>query len=343
MRGEKHPPVAELERPFQNAFPFAATSALIDMLYSLFQIAAGLVLLYGGAEGLVRGSAALALRAGLTPLVVGLTVVAFGTSSPELVVSVQAALAGRGDLAVGNVVGSNIGNVALILGLSVLIRSMAVKAQLLRLDVPVMVVVSVLLWGLLSDGRLGRPEGLVLVVGVVAYTLFNLWQARRETAAAQRAGEAGLPPPQGPLWRDALFIAGGLALLVLGANLLVDGSVDVARRFGLSEAVIGLTIVAIGTSMPELATSVVAAFRGEGDIAIGNVVGSNIFNVLGILGAAALVQPLEIEGISPVDLAAMTLVAALLLPLMRTGFRLVRWEGGLLLALYAAYVHYVLS
>ena len=312
------------------------------MGYSLFQIAVGLVLLYGGAEGLVRGSAALALRAGLTPLVVGLTVVAFGTSSPELVVSVQAALAGRGDLAVGNVVGSNIGNVALILGLSVVIRAMEVKAQLLRLDVPVMVGVSALLWALLSDGGLGRIEGAALVVGAVAYTLFNLWQARRETAAAQSVGEAVLPPPRGPLWRDVLFIGGGLALLVFGAHFLVGGAVDVARQLGLSEAVIGLTIVAIGTSMPELATSVVAALRGEGDLAIGNVVGSNVFNVLGILGAAAVVRPLEIGGISPIDLAAMTFLAALLLPLMRTGFRLVRWEGGLLLALYAAYVYYLL-
>ena len=311
-------------------------------MYSFLQIAAGLVLLFGGAEGLVRGSAALALRAGLTPLVVGLTVVAFGTSSPEMVVSVQAALAGRGDLAVGNVVGSNIGNVALILGLSVLIRTMGVRAQLLRLDVPVMVAVSVLLWWLLGDGALGRPEGLVLAGGVVAYTLFNLWQARRETSAAQSVGEAVLPDPRRPLWRDVVFIVGGLALLVVGADLLVEGAVAVARRLGLSEAVIGLTIVAVGTSMPELATSVVAAFRGEGDIAIGNVVGSNIFNVLGILGTAALVRPLRIEGISPVDLAAMTLVAILLLPLMRTGFRLVRWEGGLLLAFYAAYVYYLL-
>jgi len=308
------------------------------MLLTLLALAAGLVLLYFGAERLVHGAASLALRFGLTPLVVGLTVVAFGTSAPELVVSVGSALEGRGGLAIGNVVGSNIVNVALILGLSVLIRPALVKTQLLRLDVPLMIAASALLFVLLLDGVLNRVEGAFLFAGLIAYTGFNIWQSRREQAAVQTDLAEVLPTPSGSVGRDVGWVAVGLVVLVVGAQFLVSGAVSIAEAAGLSEAFIGLTIVAIGTSLPELATSVVAALRGEGDIAVGNVVGSNVFNLLGILGLSSMLAPLERGGIAVFDLGAMLFLALLLVPLMRSGFQLARWEGGLLMACYAVYV-----
>ncbi len=312
------------------------------MLIDLVLILVGLVVLTGGAEGLVRGGAALALRLGITPLAVGLTVVAFGTSSPELVVSLSTALDGRGDLAVGNVVGSNIFNVAFILGVAALVRPAAAHAQVVRVDVPIVIASSALLVALLADGRLGAIEGTVLLAGAGAYTGYTLWAARREAPAIQaEAGEA-MPDASGPLWRDAAYVAGGLVLLVAGARMLVTGAVSIAEAAGLSEAVIGLTILAAGTSLPELATSVVAALRGQSDIAIGNVVGSNIFNVLGILGVTAIVSPLDPGGIGPVDLGVMMALAVALLPLLRTGFRLDRVEGALLLLAYVGYTTYLL-
>ncbi len=313
------------------------------MILSLLSIALGLALLYVGAEGLVRGSAALALRLGLTPLVVGLTVVAFGTSSPELVVSLQAALSDNGAIAIGNVVGSNICNVALILGLSALIRPLKVHTQLLRFDVPLVVVASVLLALLLLDGALGRLEGALLTTGIVSYTGYILWKARTMNSGLQEEFAEALPARQGALWRHVAFVVGGLGLLVVGANLLVKGAVAVAETLGLSKAFIGLTIVALGTSLPEMATSLVAAVRREGDIAVGNIVGSNVFNILAILGLSSLAHPLHTQGVAMTDLIVMTAFAALMLPLMRTGFRLVRWEGALLLALYVGYVGWLLA
>ncbi len=313
------------------------------MTLSLLSIALGLVLLYVGAEGLVRGSAALALRLGLTPLVVGLTVVAFGTSSPELVVSLQAALSDNGAIAIGNVVGSNICNVALILGLSALIRPLKVHTQLLRFDVPLVVVASVLLALLLLDGALGRLEGALLTTGIVSYTGYILWKARTMNSGLQEEFAEALPARQGALWRHVAFVVGGLGLLVVGANLLVKGAVAVAETLGLSKAFIGLTIVALGTSLPEMATSLVAAVRREGDIAVGNIVGSNVFNILAILGLSSLAHPLQTQGVAMTDLVVMTAFAVLMLPLMRTGFQLVRWEGALLLALYVGYVGWLLG
>ncbi|PAP77100.1 calcium/sodium antiporter [Rubrivirga marina] len=312
------------------------------MLLDLLLIAVGLVVLTGGAEGLVRGGAALALRLGLTPLAVGLTVVAFGTSSPELVVSLSAALQGQGDLAVGNVVGSNIFNVAFILGVAALVRPAAAHAQVIRVDVPIVIGSSLLLCALLLDGRLGALEGTVLLAGAGAYTAYTLWAARREAPEVQAEAGGALPDADGPLWRDLAFVVGGLVLLVAGARMLVTGAVSIAEAAGLSEAIIGLTILAAGTSLPELATSVVAALRGQSDIAIGNVVGSNIFNVLGILGVTSLVRPLAPGGIGPVDLGVMLVLAIALLPLLRTGFRLDRLEGALLLLSYVGYTAYLL-
>lgn len=309
------------------------------MLADILFVVLSLILLVAGAEGLVRGSASLALKLGLTPLMVGLTVVAFGTSSPELVVSIKASLAGQGDISVGNVVGSNIFNIAVILGLTALICSIPVQLQIIRIDAPIMVGVSLLMILLLADGRLGRIEGGLLFGGVIAYTILNIILARRTTNAAVEAEfEEGVPKANSRWWVDLLFIAGGLALLVYGSDLLVVHAVSLARGLNVSEAVIGLTIIAAGTSMPELATSIVAALRKEPDIAIGNVIGSNIFNILSILGVCSLVAPIESGGVCPFDYWVMIGCAVLLLPMLWTGRRIVRIEGALLLAAYGAYL-----
>ena len=303
----------------------------------------GLVLLYYGGEWLVRGAGALAARLGVSPLAIGLTVVAFGTSAPELVVSLAAALGGASDIAVGNVVGSNIANIGLILGIGALIRSLEVHANILRIDTPLMVAVSAVLLVLLADGTISRPEGLALALGLLAYIIFTLWQSRRETAATQAEFAAGTELDHGPVWHHLLLVIGGLAALVGGGKSLVLAAVTIASALGVSEAVIGLTVVAVGTSLPELAASVIAALRGQGDIALGNVIGSNIFNTLGIIGITAGVTPLPRGEVSWTVLACMLGFALLLWPLAMTGRRLVRSEGALLLAGYGAYIGYLVA
>jgi cation:H+ antiporter len=310
------------------------SSAMVES--SLYMIG-GFAVLYVGAEGLIRGGASLALRMGIAPLVVGLTIVAFGTSSPELIVSLQAALAGSGSIAVGNVVGSNICNVALILGMAAVIRPLKVEARIIRRHVPIVIGCSALLVLFLLDNRLGRIEGSIFAIGMVGYVVFSIRESRTEK---QAVFDGALPTTGRRAIFDVAFVAGGLGLLLLGGSLFLDGAVAAARLMGLSEAVIGLTIVAVGTSLPELATSAVAAYRGEGDLAIGNVIGSNIFNILGILGVTSLIRPIVSQGIGAADVGVMTMLAVVLLPLMRTGFRLNRWEGLLLLAAYAAYIAY---
>ncbi len=296
----------------------------------------GLVLLFFGAEALVRGAATMALRLGLSSLVVGLTVVAFGTSAPEMVVSLQAAISGQGDIAVGNVVGSNIFNIGVILGLTALICPIPVHRQITRLDGPIALGVALLLPVCFSGGQLGRIEGAALVLALLLYTWMNVVLARREGPSASTDVE--VPAVKGHFLLDVALVVVGLVLLVAGSNFLVDGAVSLARRFGVSEAVIGLTIVAAGTSLPELATSLVAAWRKQPDMAVGNVVGSNIFNLLGNLGLASLVAPLSAPGISGLDLAVMIFFSVLILPLLYTGRVLHRLEGALLLILYAGYI-----
>ncbi len=306
-------------------------------------VVAGLVLLYFGGEWLVKGSARLALRLGLTPLVVGLTVVAFGTSSPELFVSLQAVLAGRGDIAIGNVVGSNIGNIGLILAICALVFPLRVAMQILRVDMPVLLVVSLALCLVLLDGAVARWEAALLLAGLVAYLVFVIRLARREGQPEVRAEfEESMPEPGGSLALDLATVVAGLVLLGFGARFLVDGATEIARAVGMSEVVIGLTIVAVGTSLPELSASLVAALRKEGDIAVGNIVGSNLFNILGIVGMAGLVQPFAAAGIAPLDLIVMIGFALVLLPLMKTGFTIQRWEGALLLAGYVGYLAWLL-
>ncbi len=306
-------------------------------------IAMGLAVLVVGAEALVRGASRLAGGVGIPPLVVGLTVVAFGTSAPELAVSLQSAVGGQPDLALGNVVGSNIFNVLFILGLSALIAPLVVSHQLVRMDVPLMIGVSVLLLVIALDGRIGRLEGAVLFGGIVAYTWFLIRQGLRTGRADALEAEGPEPAPGSPLANIA-WILGGLTALVLGSRWLVTGSVDVARAFGISELVIGLTILAAGTSMPEVATSIMATVRGARDIAVGNVVGSNIFNILAVLGLSSALAP---DGIAVsrtalvFDIPVMTVVAFACLPIFVSGYRIARWEGLLFLGYYVAYTAYL--
>jgi cation:H+ antiporter len=311
----------------------------------------GLLLLIGGAEMLVRGSSRLAVAAGISPLVVGLTVVAFGTSTPELAVSVRSTLAGQSSLAVGNVVGSNILNILLILGLSALILPLTVAQQLVRIDVPLMIAASVLLYLFVQDGSVSRGESSVLVLGAVLYTVFCVWQSKRESKHVQKEYEEAFEvSPRGKqsvryLLLQFVLIAFGLGLLVLGAHWLVEGAVTFARSAGVSELIIGLTVIAIGTSLPEIAATLMASMRGERDIAVGNVIGSNLFNILLVLGLTGMVAP---QGI-PVppsaltfDLPVMIAVAVACLPIFFIGGRISRWEGGLFFGYYIAYTIYLI-
>lgn len=308
----------------------------------------GLALLVVGAEALVRGSSRLASALGISPLVIGLTVVAFGTSSPELAVSVQSAFAGNASIAVGNVVGSNIFNVLMILGLSAIVIPLTVSRQLIRFDVPIMIAVSVLVLLLGLDGRIGRFEGLLLFAGVMGYTIFLIRQSRKETKRAQDefSNEYAAKETQGigTMLKNIALTIGGLALLVLGSDWLVDSAVKIAQYLGVSDLVIGLTVVAAGTSMPELVTSIVAAKRGERDIAVGNIVGSNLFNLMCVLGLSAAVSPIGI----PVEAAAlrfdipvMIAVAVSCFPIFFSGMVISRGEGLLFTFYYVAYTAYL--
>jgi cation:H+ antiporter len=309
---------------------------------------AGVVLLTMGAEVLVRGATALALAVRISPLVVGLTVVAFGTSAPEMVVSVQSAMMGEPEIALGNVIGSNIFNVLFILGLAACITPLVVAQQLVRFDVPLMIAISLLTLALGLDGSLGRVDGALLFTGLLAYTGWAIRASRREQAAIAAEYEEGVGKPEDPsfgrvILQCALVIL-GLLLLVGGARLFLDASVEIARSLGVSELVIGITIVAVGTSLPEVATSLVAAIRGERDIAVGNAVGSNLFNLLGVLGLAGLVADGGVS-IPPdamwVDLPVMIAVAVACLPVFFTGHVIARWEGAVFLAYYVAYTAYL--
>lgn len=306
----------------------------------------GIGILVAGAEVLVRGASRLAAALGISPLVIGLTVVAFGTSSPELAVSVQSALSGETSLAVGNVVGSNIFNVLFILGLSAAVTPLVVAQQLVRLDVPLMIAASFALLLLAMDGVLGLLDGVLLFGAVVAYTTFLVRQSRRETAAvrAEYEEEFGAAKLGAASWlRDVALVVGGLLMLVLGSRWLVAGAVEVATALGVSELVIGLTIVAAGTSLPEVATSVLASLRGERDIAVGNVVGSNLFNLLAVLGLSSVVAPGGLA-VDPAalrfDVPVMIAVAVACLPIFARQV-ITRPAGLLFLAYYVAYAAYL--
>lgn len=317
-------------------------------MFTVAMLLAGLALLTLGAELLVRGASTLAALAGISPLVIGLTVVAFGTSTPELVVSVQSALRGQADIAVGNVVGSNIFNVLLILGLSALITPLTVAQQLVRFEVPLMIGLSLAVELLALNGYISRWEGLLLVVCLVVYTVWGVVQSRREQEALKQEYAAEYTSPPGGVGRvlmPLVLFAVGLALLVFGSQWFTDAAITIARQLGISELVIGLTIVAAGTSLPEVATSVLAAMRGERDIAVGNVVGSNLFNIMGVLGIASLIssEPVAVPRTALVfDIPVMIAAAVACLPIFFTGHLIARWEGAVFFAYFIIYTSYLI-
>ena len=313
-----------------------------ELLMIALYITGGLVLLFFGADWLVQGAVTLALHLGLSPLIVGLTVVALGTSVPEALVSVRAAIGHQGGIALGNVIGSNILNIALILGLSSLIHPLKVDSHIVKADVPLLTGATFMLVVLLEDFHISRMEGAFLLLCIVGYVAGNIMTVKRDSPDENKI--EGMEVPENPgktLWRDVGFLVLGIITLGFGANFLVSGAVDLARIFGLSEALIGLTIVSIGTGTPELATALMAAFRKTPDLAIGNVVGSNLFNIMFVLGIAGLVAPLDGNGISSVDLYVMLGVTILLLPTVWTGRILDRKEGFLFLAIYVGYLYHL--
>ncbi|MEL7598910.1 MAG: calcium/sodium antiporter [Proteiniphilum sp.] len=293
-----------------------------------------LVILYYGAEGLVSGAASLAKRIGISPLVIGLTIVSIGTSMPELIVSVKAAMNGQSAISIGNVLGSNFFNIGIILGISALIYPLAVKRQLLKLDVPVMIFAALLFFLMFLDYKISHMEALIFILLFLSYISYLLFISKKNTAVEEEEEEI----KQTKHWAlDILFIGVGLLALVYGSDLLVVNATLIAGRLGMSEAMIGLTIVAAGTSMPELATSVVAAMKKRSDIAIGNVVGSNIFNVLLILGVAGLIQPISTPEINYVDGLFLIGISLLLWLFMKAGSRIKRWQGASFIAFYMIY------
>ncbi|MEN9805222.1 MAG: hypothetical protein RIS41_2069 [Actinomycetota bacterium] len=311
----------------------------------------GLVCLVLGAEWLVRGASSIAAKLGIAPIVIGLTVVAFGTSAPEMAVSVSGSLGGNTDVALGNVVGSNTFNILLILGLSAALAGLSIQQRLLKFDIPLLIGISLVTYVLILNDVIGRVEGIVLFAGIIAYTWWLLRSARQaESPAVQQEYSETVEKLEGatvarPLVFQIGLVAVGLGLLVLGSQLLVNSATEIATELGVSDLIIGLTVVAAGTSLPELATSVMAAVRGQRDIAVGNVVGSNIFNTLGVLGASAIVSDNGL-GVSRevirLDFPVMLAATIVLLPICWNGFMVKRWEGALLAAFYVAYVTYLI-
>jgi cation:H+ antiporter len=309
----------------------------------------GLVILILGADLLVRGASKLAAAAGIPPLVIGLTIVAIGTASPEIAVSLQAASIGQGSLTLGNVLGSNIFNILFVLGVTALVAPIVIAEQLIRLDAPIMVGVSLLTFLLALDGKLGLFDGIILISGLVGYTVFALRQSRKESAKVHKEYAREFADTEKHTARNTvknvLFIIAGLGLLVLGARFLVDSATSIAKSFGISELVIGLTIVAVGTSLPEVATSIIAAIKGESDIAVGNAIGSNIYNLLGVLGLSSLLAPGGIEVASRVltlDFLVMVFVALVCLPVFYVDDKVSRGEGILFLSYYVLYTSYLI-
>lgn len=308
----------------------------MDILLTL----GGLLILVVGAELMIRGAVDLALRARISPLVVGLTVVSIGTSAPELLVSLMAALKGSNAIAIGNVVGSNIANISLVLGACVLIYPIAVERDAYRIHWPVMMAVSILFTAMFWNDDVARWEGALLVVILAAYVFWMVWASRKAS------GQPGSKPVEvtTPIWRSLVFLVIGIAGLAKGADWFVEGAVGIARNAGVSEQMIGVTIVAMGTSMPELVTSLMAALRKQSDISIGNLIGSNIFNLLGIIGISSLVLPIAADHVAfMLDLGFMLLTALVLYPMMRLGGRLGRWHGLVLVGCYLAYVFLVIQ
>ncbi len=316
---------------------------------TIVSLVIGLVCLVGGAELLVKGAATIATRLGIAPVVIGLTVVAFGTSAPELAVSVSAALGGNADVALGNVVGSNVGNILLILGASAVVGGLAVQQRIIRFDIPLLVAVSVIALLMSLDNNIGRLDGGILFAGVVLYSGWLIRQARRERGDVVAEYTESVEDLEGaaverPLWFNVALVVAGLIVLVVGSQLLVNSATDIAEAAGISDLVIGLTVVAIGTSLPELATSIMAAIRGQRDIAVGNVIGSNLFNLMSVLGLTSIVSSdgIPVSDVSlRLDFPVMLAATIVLVPIVWNGFEIKRWEGFVLIAFYLVYVAYL--
>ena len=308
---------------------------MTTMIINVLVIVVGVALVLFGADKLTEGASALARRLNVPEIIIGLTIVAAGTSAPELFVSLVSALNDTPDMAVGNVVGSNTMNAMLIVGAAALVAPMVISKSTVKKDIPCSVLASILLVVLAFDGALGRFDGIVLLLGFSAFMAYTLIQAK--------TGTSDVVKENSPVWKNILFVVFGLAGLVVGSNLFVDAASGIALSLGISEAVVGLTIVAGGTSLPELATSVVAARKGQSAIAIGNVIGSNVFNILLILGLTSAISPLEIEGITTIDMAVMLLSVILVWLFSRTRYTVERWEGGLLLVIYIGYLVWLIT
>ena len=307
------------------------------MIFDIVLIIAGVAMVLYGADRLTEGASALARRMNVSEIIIGLTIVAAGTSAPELFVSLVSALKGTPDMAIGNVVGSNTMNAMLIVGCAAVVAPMSISRNTVRKDIPFAVAASVLLPLLAIDAAIGRIDGIILLAGFAAFMYYTLSQAK--TGEADTSDETKMQNP----WLSVFFVVLGLALLVIGSNIFVDSASRVAYALGLSEAVVGLTIVAGGTSLPELATSVVAARKGQSAIAIGNVIGSNVFNILMILGLTATISPMQIQGITHIDLLMMLGSIVMVWLFSRTKYTVERWEGALLAVIYIAYVCWLLS
>ena len=306
------------------------------MLLDVVLIVVGVALVLFGADRLTEGASALARRMNVPEIIIGLTIVAAGTSAPELFVSLVSALKGTPDLAVGNVVGSNTMNAMLIVGCAAMVAPMTISRSTVKKDIPFSVGASVLLILLAVDSFLGRVDGIILLLGFAVFMAYTLMQAKTGSTDEVQAETS-------PVWKNIVYLVGGLLGLVLGSNLFVDSASSVAYALDISEGVVGLTVVAGGTSLPELATSVVAARKGQSAIAIGNVIGSNVFNILLILGLTATISPMEIEGITTIDMAVMLLSVVLVWLFSRTRYTVERWEGGLLVGLYLVYVGWLIT
>ncbi len=318
------------------------------MIYNILFFILGLIGLLAGAELFVRGASTLAEKIGVSSLVIGLTVVSFGTSAPELAISISSGFEGDSDIMVGNVVGSNICNVLFILGIAAIASPLYVDKQLVRQDIPLLIGISILLWILSLNGILGFGESALLTLLLIVYLIYTVYQGRNVSDTAG-TGKSNTGPDEDSSFKQTrtfqlILIAGGLFLLIIGSEWLVDNAIEIARKVGVSSAIIGLTVIALGTSLPEAATSVIAALRGERDIAVGNIVGSNIFNILAILGISGLIIPGDIEvasGILAFDIPVMIAVAIACLPIFFTGYTIARWEGFLFLAYYLSYFFYL--
>lgn len=307
------------------------------MIFDIVFIILGVMMVLRGADFLTEGASAVARRMNIPEIIIGLTIVAAGTSAPELFVSLVSALSGTPDMAVGNVVGSNTMNCMLIVGTAAMVAPMTISRSTVKKDIPFSVAASVLLLLIAFDSFLGRLDGILLLIGFVVFMTYTLRQAKNHDEVHEESR------PQSPAWKNVLYIVGGLLLLLVGSNVFVDHASTLAYSLGISEGVVGLTIVAGGTSLPELATSVVAARKGQSAIAIGNVIGSNVFNILLILGLTATISPMQIEGITTVDVGVMLLSVALVWLFSFTRFTVERWEGALLVCGYLVYLGWLLA